>query len=130
MKKVFVSGCFDLLHSGHVMFLHEAATFGDLYVGIGFDQTIQELKGKRPICTEKERQFIIQALRDVHDCVINSGSGLIDFEVELRKIQPDIFIVNQDGDTAQKRRLCEELGIEYLVKERQPYNGLENSYNF
>ena len=35
-KKVFVSGCFDMLHSGHVAFFEEAATHGDLYVGIGW----------------------------------------------------------------------------------------------
>ena len=50
-KKVFVSGCFDLLHSGHVAFLTEAASFGDLYVGIGSDKTIFELKGRAAINT-------------------------------------------------------------------------------
>ena len=34
-KKVFVSGCYDMLHSGHVAFFEEAATHGDLYVGLG-----------------------------------------------------------------------------------------------
>ena len=34
-KKVFVSGCYDLLHSGHVEFFRQAAEYGDLYVGIG-----------------------------------------------------------------------------------------------
>ena len=45
-KKVFVSGCYDMLHSGHVAFFEEAASYGDLYVGIGSDQTILELKGR------------------------------------------------------------------------------------
>ena len=34
-KKVFVSGCYDLLHSGHVEFFQQASRYGDLYVGIG-----------------------------------------------------------------------------------------------
>lgn len=38
-KKVFVSGCYDLLHSGHVEFFRQASEFGDLYVGIGSDST-------------------------------------------------------------------------------------------
>ncbi|MHB9141732.1 MAG: adenylyltransferase/cytidyltransferase family protein, partial [Paludibacter sp.] len=38
-KKVFVSGCYDMLHSGHVAFFEEAAQHGDLYVGIGSDNT-------------------------------------------------------------------------------------------
>jgi len=124
MKKVFVSGCFDLLHSGHVMFLHEAAALGELYVGVGSDETVKQLKGQYPICTAQERQFIIRALRDVHDCLINSGSGRLDFQAELQQIKPDIFVVNQDGDTPEKRRLCLELGIEYLVKERKPFADL------
>lgn len=37
-KKVFVSGCYDMLHSGHVAFFEEAATLGDLYVGLGSDE--------------------------------------------------------------------------------------------
>ena len=44
--KVFVSGCFDLLHSGHIKFLTEAAKYGDLYVSVGSDKTINELKHK------------------------------------------------------------------------------------
>ena len=43
-KKVLVSGCYDLLHSGHVEFFRQASEFGDLYVGIGSDATIQEYK--------------------------------------------------------------------------------------
>jgi cytidyltransferase-like protein len=39
-KKVFVSGCYDMLHSGHVAFFEEAASYGDLYVGLGSDETI------------------------------------------------------------------------------------------
>ena len=42
-KKVFVSGCFDLLHSGHVAFLENANQFGDVYVCIGSDNTIKEI---------------------------------------------------------------------------------------
>ena len=44
--RVFVSGCFDMLHSGHVAFLEEAATYGALTVGIGSDATIAALKGR------------------------------------------------------------------------------------
>ena len=44
-NKVFVSGCFDLLHSGHVAFFQQAAAYGDLYVALGADETVYELKG-------------------------------------------------------------------------------------
>ncbi|HPB14265.1 MAG TPA: adenylyltransferase/cytidyltransferase family protein, partial [Bacteroidales bacterium] len=45
-KKVFVSGCFDMVHSGHIAFLQEASQYGDLYIGLGSDKTIRELKGR------------------------------------------------------------------------------------
>lgn len=48
MTKVFVSGCFDLMHSGHVFFFERAAAYGDLYVAIGSDKTIRELKNGNP----------------------------------------------------------------------------------
>ena len=66
-KKVFVSGCYDMLHSGHVAFFEEAASHGDLYVGIGSDKTIYELKARKTINTEAERLYMVKALRVVKD---------------------------------------------------------------
>ena len=122
--KVFVSGCYDLLHSGHVAFFEEAATYGDLYVGIGSDRTIAGLKGRRTINTEQERLYMVKALRAVKDAWINSGSGLLDFENELRDLRPDIFFVNEDGFTPDKQKLCDELGIRLVVSRRLPRPGL------
>ena len=124
MKKVFVTGCFDLLHSGHIAFLEQAASFGDLYVCIGSDKTVHELKGRYPIITQDERRYMIQALRCVKECRINKGSGIIDFESEIASIQPHIFVVNQDGNTPAKSALCKTNGIEYKVLERIPSAGL------
>ena len=45
-KKVFVSGCFDMLHSGHVEFFREVAHYGDVYVALGSDKTVFDLKGR------------------------------------------------------------------------------------
>ena len=113
-----------MLHSGHVAFFEEAATHGDLYVGIGSDRTINELKGRRTVNGERERLYMIRSLKFVADAWINSGSGLLDFEDELRRLQPDIFFVNEDGYTPDKKRLCDELGIELVVSRRVPVNGL------
>ena len=44
MKKVMVSGCFDLLHSGHIKFFETAAKYGQLFVCIGSDKNIYKLK--------------------------------------------------------------------------------------
>lgn len=118
---VFVSGCFDMLHSGHIAFLQEAASYGSLYVSIGSDETIYELKGRRPVCAEAERVYMVKSLACVSDAFIARGSGELDFARELVDIRPHKFIVNQDGDSANKRRLCEEYGVEYIVLERRPY---------
>ena len=123
-KKVFVSGCFDLLHSGHVAFLTEAASFGDLYVGIGSDKTISELKGRATINTEKERKYMIEALKVVKKCFVNSGSGILDFYSDMVDLKPDFFIVNEDGNTPEKSALCLKLGINYKVLRRIPYSNL------
>lgn len=123
-KKVFVSGCYDMLHSGHVAFFEEAASHGDLYVGIGSDKTIYELKARKTINTEAERLYMVKALRVVKDAWVNSGSGLLDFEKELRALKPDIFFVNSDGATPLKEQLCKELGIEYMVSKRIPHGNL------
>ena len=64
-KKVFVSGCFDMLHSGHVRFLEKAAGYGDVHVAIGSDQTVRELKGRAPVNTENERKYMLEAFRHV-----------------------------------------------------------------
>ena len=124
MPKVFVSGCYDMLHSGHVAFFEEAATYGDLYVGIGSDATIYELKNRRPINPEKERLYMVKALRCVTDAWINSGSGIMDFAKEVEALKPDVFFVNTDGYTPAKQEFCDRLGIRLVVSQRIPYRGL------
>jgi cytidyltransferase-like protein len=123
-KKSFVSGCFDLLHSGHVAFFQEAATYGDLYVAIGSDRNILELKQRPTINSEAERLYMIQSLACVKQAFVAKGSGILDFVEELKQIRPDRFVVNEDGSTPEKKKLCEELGIEYVILKREPHSGL------
>ncbi len=123
-KKVFVSGCFDMLHSGHVAFFEEAAQHGDLYVGIGSDSTIQQLKGRPTINTDRERLYMVKAVKHVKDAWVNTGSGLLDFNKEIKELNPDIFFVNEDGFTPDKIKLCDEIGTQLLVSKRIPHGGL------
>ena len=124
MKKVFVSGCYDLLHSGHVEFFRQASAYGDLYVGIGSDATILEYKHHKTVYCEQERLFMVKSIRYVKDAFINAGSGIMDFVPTLDIVKPDIFVVNEDGGNEEKRRLCEDRGIEYVVLSRDPHEGL------
>mgnify|MGYP001206295735 CR=1 FL=1 len=124
MKKIMVSGCYDLLHSGHVAFLETAAKYGELYVCLGSDDNIDLLKNHKPQFNEAERLYMIQSIKFVHEARIASGSGYLDYETDMMDIKPDIFLVNEDGDQLEKRSLCEKYGIEYMVLPRTPKQGL------
>ena len=124
-KKVFVSGCYDLLHSGHIEFFKQASRYGDLYVGIGSDRTIEEYKHHKPMFPEEERLFMVSAVRYVKEAVINAGSGVIDFLPSLDLIKPDVFVVNAEGGSDVKRKICAERGIEYIELQRTPAEGLQ-----
>ena len=123
--RVFVSGCYDLLHSGHVEFFQQASQFGDLYVGIGSDATYLEYKHRKPMFPQEERLFMVKNIKAVKEAYINEGSGVIDFLPTLDLVQPDIFVVNADGGSETKRKLCEERGIQYIELQRTPHEGLE-----
>lgn len=123
-KKVFVSGCYDLLHSGHVEFFKQAAAYGDLYVGIGSDATVLHYKNHKTLYPEQERLFMVKSIRYVKDAFINQGDGVMDFIPTVDMVKPDIFVVNEDGSSEAKRSFCEQRGIEYVVLKRTPAEGL------
>ncbi len=124
-KRVFVSGCYDLLHSGHVEFFQQASRYGDLYVGIGSDATYLEYKHRKPMFPQEERLFMVRNIKAVKEAYINEGSGVIDFIPTLDIVKPDIFVVNAEGGSPAKRQLCEERGIQYIELERTPHEGLQ-----
>ncbi|MBK8847398.1 MAG: adenylyltransferase/cytidyltransferase family protein [Bacteroidetes bacterium] len=119
-KKVFVTGCFDMMHSGHIAFLQEASSYGEVYVCIGSDENVHHLKGRYPVVAQKERKYMLESLICVKQCRINSGWGIMDFTCELAEIKPDIFVVNEDGATPEKEKLCAEHRIEYKILKRIP----------
>lgn len=68
---------------------------------------------------------MVKSVSFVKDAFISRGSGILDFEAELREMKPDYFVVNADGHIAEKRDLCLQLGIEYVILERKPHPGFE-----
>jgi len=123
-KKAFLSGCFDLLHSGHIELFRRASEYGDLYVAIGSDKTIKDLKGRLPINSEQERLFSVVSNKYVKKAFISSGYGILDFLPEIKNLKPDIFIVNEDGNCKEKEDLCRKLNIQYIVLQREPHGNL------
>ena len=122
---VFVSGCYDLLHSGHVRFFEEASRLGNLYVSLGNDKNIEMLKNHRTMFPEKEREYMVQSIRHVEWGFVCKGMGDLDWEKDLDIVRPDIFFVNEDGDRPLKREACAKRNIKYVVAKRLPRPGLD-----
>ena len=94
-KIVFTNGCFDLLHIGHVRYLEQAKSRGDiLIVGINTDSSVKKLKGPtRPIQNENDRAEILASLKSVNHTVLFDE----DTPIELIKlIKPDILVKGGD----------------------------------
>lgn len=124
-KKVIITGCYDYFHSGHLRFFEECAQLGDLYVTVGSDDNIRELKGEgHPLFPAEQRRYIVGSVRQVKQAMVATGRGWLDAEPEIRRIKPDIYAVNEDGDKPAKRDYCEKNGIEYRVLKRLPRPGL------
>jgi cytidyltransferase-like protein len=128
MSRVFVSGSFDPLHSGHVAFFKTAARHGDLCVGIGSDYSIRKYKHE-PFCTQEERLFMVKAIRYVSHAWINTGEGPFDFKKDLAQKRISKVIINEDQHDEEKESWCWDLGIEYIVLPRIPEPGLPERHS-
>jgi len=122
---VMVSGCYDLLHTGHAAFFADASQYGNLYVSVGNDANIVALKNHSPMFPENERLYMVRSIRHVKWAAVCPGMGYQDWEADLDIIKPDVFFVNEDGDRPAKKALCDAKGIKYVVSKRDPAAGLE-----
>ncbi|MCL2172833.1 MAG: FAD synthase [Nitrososphaerota archaeon] len=99
-KIVLASGVFDLLHLGHVKFLEEAKRAGGenakLVVIIARDNTVEQIKGQKPIMPERQRRVLVESLKVVDLAVLGFENMAIN-EV-VTKIQPDIIALGHDQD--------------------------------
>jgi D-beta-D-heptose 7-phosphate kinase/D-beta-D-heptose 1-phosphate adenosyltransferase len=94
-RVVATSGCFDLLHAGHVQMLHAARRLGDrLVVLLNSDASVRRLKGpRRPIVPEHDRAALLRALACVDDVVIFDEDTPVQ---ALERVQPDVFVKGGD----------------------------------
>ena len=96
MKKVFINGCFDVLHVGHIRLFEFAKIFGDkVIVGIDSDNRVKELKGdSRPINSQEDRKEMLLSLKNVDNvCIFNDK---IELENLVFDISPDYMIVGEE----------------------------------
>ena len=92
---VFTNGCFDLLHVGHITYLHQAAAFGDLLiVGLNSDQSVRQLKGpKRPVINQRDRAAILAALQCIDFVVIFDEANPLKL---IESLRPDVLVKGGD----------------------------------
>jgi len=118
-KIVFTNGCFDLLHSGHIKYLEQAKSFGDiLIVGVNSDRSVGILKGNdRPINSEKDRAYILAAIEVVDYVVIFDDATPLDL---IKLIKPNILVKGGDykGKKVVGENLVEELKIVEFIKNK------------
>lgn len=123
MRKVFVSGCYDILHAGHLQFFDEARALGDyLIVSFASADVLWEHKRRKPSIPDEHKRALLQALRMVDEVIVTHGTkpGL-DFEEDFLRIKPDLLIVTEDDQyEPQKRELCSQVGAEYTVLPKTP----------
>ena len=113
-KVVFTNGCFDILHVGHVKYLQEAKSFGDiLIVGLNSDESVSRLKGPtRPVNVAEDRAYLLAALEAV-DFVVPFSD---DTPYELIKmIKPDVLV--KGGDYEGKEVVGTEFAKELRLVE-------------
>ena len=94
-KIVFTNGVFDIIHRGHIEYLSEAKSLGDiLIVGLNSDSSVQIIKGKnRPVNKEKDRAFVLANLKPVDYVIIFSEDNPYNL---IKKVIPDVLVKGGD----------------------------------
>lgn len=99
-KIVFTNGCFDILHSGHIQYLHRAKKLGDLLVvAVNSDQSVRKLKGKnRPINSLRDRMEVLAGLESID--FVTSFNQIDPLQIILM-LQPHVLVKGGDWKTSQ-----------------------------
>jgi len=123
MKTVFVSGCYDILHAGHIQFFTEARALGDrLVVSFASDAVLLAHKQRASSLPEGHKKALIESLRMVDEVVIGRGHELgLDFKDDFLRLRPSVLAVTEDDKYADtKRALCAAVGARYVVLPKTP----------
>jgi cytidyltransferase-like protein len=123
MRKVFVSGCYDILHAGHLQFFSEARALGDhLTVCFASDAVLDHHKQRRGSIPMEHKLALLRSLRMVDDVVVGESTETgLDFKDHFLRIKPQILAVTEDDKYGPiKRELCAQVGAEYIVLEKTP----------
>jgi cytidyltransferase-like protein len=118
MITVFVSGCYDILHAGHVEFFRQARALGDrLVVCFASDRVLTAHKQRPSALPEAHKRALIESIRYVDEVVMGEGAELgLDFLDHFIRLRPQVLAVTEDDRFADaKRSLCARTGARYVV---------------
>jgi cytidyltransferase-like protein len=122
MKKVFVSGVFDILHGGHIEFFSQAKSFGDhLTVCLPTDEVLFNHKKRRPFIPIEHKVHLVRSLKMVDEVVVGDDTELgLNFKTQFLKAKPDVLAVTEDDKyESAKKALCKQVGAEYIKMPKQ-----------
>ena len=113
LKLVFTNGCFDILHRGHIAYLNEAKSLGDLLiVGLNSDSSVKKLKGSnRPYNNENDRAFVLDNLKAVDYIILFSEDTPYNL---IKNVKPDYLV--KGGDWKEEEIVGSDIVKEYSGK--------------
>lgn len=123
MKRVFVSGAFNILHAGHVQFLKDARALGDwLIVSFPPEDLLWRLYGKKSVLGDDDKIALLNALSMVDEVVLSLDEDPdLSFRSVFLEKKPDVLAVTTDDRyQAAKSRLCAEIGAQFVILEKTP----------
>ncbi|HUT18360.1 MAG TPA: adenylyltransferase/cytidyltransferase family protein [Anaerolineae bacterium] len=121
MGTVVVTGSFDDLRSRQVRFLQEARKFGPLHVLLWSDETVRaKAKLKFP---QKERTYLLSAIRYVDQVTLVEGEIDPDALPQVDGLEPETWVVDEQGDNERKRAYCASRGLGYRVLRESDLQG-------
>jgi len=118
MKKVFISGCYDILHAGHVEFFKQAKGLGDyLIVSFASDKVLEKYKGRKSVLPEEHKKYLLESISVVDEVVMgtNLDDPIFDFKEEFIRTKPQILASTEDDKySKEKKEFCKKYGAEYI----------------
>ena len=115
---VFVSGCYDVLHAGHLQFFKESKALGN-YLSVSFasSNVLLNHKGRASSLPDRHKQELLQSIELIDEVHIGNDDEMgLDFKSAFLNCKPDILAVTEDDEYAEvKRSLCESIGAKYVV---------------
>lgn len=123
LKRIFVSGCYDIIHAGHLQFFEEARALGDhLTVSFASENVLWEHKKRRPAIPDAHKKALLEGFSIVDEVIVGADEGHgLDFRSYFLEAKPDMLVVTEDDQYGDlKRELCAQVGAVYHVLPKTP----------